>query len=136
MSNTLRCIACGMTDNRDNLCHIEGEDTYIHPACLTPEWADKLGVEMPDKALLFPVTPAKPAPAAPPRKPDLARGEFRCENCDYVGMPEKKSKGNVLVTLLLFCIGILPGLIYIVVKSGYQYFCPQCGYNYKTDGVL
>lgn len=80
------------------------------------------------------VCPTAPAPL-PPRKPNLAKGEFRCENCDFVGMPIKKPKGNILMTLFMCCLGIIPGLIYMIVKSGYRYICPECSYNFKTDVI-
>lgn len=75
-------------------------------------------------------------PVAKPRRPNLAIGEFRCENCDFIGMPIKKAKGNLLVTLILFLMGGLPGMIYMLIKCGYNYICPKCGYNYKTDGIV
>ena len=79
---------------------------------------------------------APPAPSAPQkqiRKPNLAKGEFQCPNCQYIGMPTKKPKGNTLVALLLFFLFALPGLIYVVAYSGYKYLCPKCGYNFKSD---
>lgn len=77
--------------------------------------------------------PRPTAPAAPLRKPDLAKGEFECANCHYIGLPTKKAKANMLLTILLLCLGGIPGLIYMVAYSGYKFLCPKCGYNFKTD---
>ncbi len=72
---------------------------------------------------------------AQPRKPNLAKGEFRCENCDFVGMPVRKPKGNIPMLIFMSCLGVLPGLAYLIMRSGYRFICPKCTYNYKTDVV-
>lgn len=48
-------------------------------------------------------------------------------NCKYSGQPKLVPKGSCLVALLLCTFGILPGIIYFIIKSGYRMYCPQCG---------
>ncbi len=52
-----------------------------------------------------------------------------CPNpkCDFTGKPSKKARGSTLVGLILCLFFLLPGIIYFIFKSGYRYYCPNCG---------
>jgi hypothetical protein len=54
-------------------------------------------------------------------------------NCGYRGRAKRKGKGSIIVAIILFFFGILPGIIYIACKSGYNYFCPNCGMFIRSD---
>jgi zinc ribbon protein len=58
-----------------------------------------------------------------------------CPNpkCNYVGAPRAKSRGSLLVGLILCLCFLLPGIIYFIVMSGYQYVCPKCGLQVASD---
>jgi hypothetical protein len=62
-------------------------------------------------------------------------GEIICPNgnCGYKGPPKKKSRGSVIVGLLLCFFFLLPGIIYFIVRSGYRYYCPKCGLQLASD---
>jgi hypothetical protein len=47
-----------------------------------------------------------------------------CTACGYEGPGEKK--GSILVTLLLLCVWIVPGIIYEVWRCSGQKQCPSC----------
>lgn len=55
------------------------------------------------------------------------------QNCGYKGNAKKKSRGNLLIGLILTCFFIIPGLFYFMLKSGYNYSCPQCGVQVGSD---
>lgn len=49
-----------------------------------------------------------------------------CTNCRYSGAPKLASSPSGCIFFLLLCIGIIPGLIYMLaVKNKYR--CPSCG---------
>ncbi len=48
-------------------------------------------------------------------------------NCGYRGAPRRESRGSIIIAIILCCLFIVPGLIYLVLVSGYDYMCPQCG---------
>lgn len=48
-------------------------------------------------------------------------------NCGYHGPMKKKARGSWVLLVVLFLLWILPGLIYLMFFSGYQYNCPRCG---------
>ena len=50
----------------------------------------------------------------------------KCKNCNYEGKPELKSAPNGCAFILLLCLGILPGLIYLFIIPS-RYSCPNCG---------
>ena len=54
-------------------------------------------------------------------------------NCNYKGPAKRKSRGSIVVGLILCCFFILPGLIYFMLKSGYRYSCPNCGMQISVD---
>jgi len=48
-------------------------------------------------------------------------------NCGYRGRSLRKAKGSLLTLILLFAIGVLPGILYLVFWQGYIFVCPRCG---------
>lgn len=68
---------------------------------------------------------------APPAK--LNPGDIICPNpqCRYIGPPRKVPRGSAVLGLLLFFVFVLPGVIYLIVMSGYNYICPQCGLHIR-----
>ena len=54
-------------------------------------------------------------------------------NCNYKGKPQKKARGSVIIGIILCCFMLLPGILYFMIKSGYQYSCPQCGIQLSID---
>jgi hypothetical protein len=54
-------------------------------------------------------------------------------NCGYNGPPRKEARGSVLVAILLFLLGILPGVLYLIFRRGYRYYCPKCGLQIAAD---
>jgi flagellar basal body-associated protein FliL len=50
-----------------------------------------------------------------------------CTTCGYVGQNEGSIKGNILIELILWCMFLLPGIIYSIYRSSSkQKVCPQC----------
>lgn len=50
-----------------------------------------------------------------------------CSSCGSVGKPVKDTKGSCLVELILWCLMILPGLIYTVWRlTTTKDVCKQC----------
>ena len=47
-------------------------------------------------------------------------------NCGFEGKMKKRSRGSTLLLVLLFCLGIIPGVIYLCLASGWKYTCPNC----------
>lgn len=47
-------------------------------------------------------------------------------NCGYRGAMLYASRQSCLVAGLLFCFGILPGLVYVLLTSGRTVTCPKC----------
>ena len=62
-------------------------------------------------------------------------GGIVCPNphCGYVGKPIKKGRGSVLVMIALLFIMVLPGVLYTLFMSGYDYFCPACGMKLRSE---
>lgn len=54
-------------------------------------------------------------------------------NCAFQGAPKKKARGSIIVGLVLCCFFLLPGLIYFMLRSGYTYLCPKCGFQIASD---
>lgn len=48
-------------------------------------------------------------------------------NCGFEGDPKLESRGNLFLGFFLLFLGLLPGLIYILAKSGKRWVCPRCG---------
>ncbi len=58
-------------------------------------------------------------------------GQIACPRCGFVGPPHKIARGFLAVGCLLMLLFVIPGLIYLIVFSGYQSFCPRCGMRLK-----
>jgi hypothetical protein len=61
----------------------------------------------------------------------LDRGKiknFICPNpnCGFRGRIKPKYKGSGCLCIILFCLGFLPGLIYMLVAFKTEYKCPNC----------
>lgn len=67
-------------------------------------------------------------------------------NCDYKGLPKKKARGSDITLLGLIIIGILtlpllglglifliPAIFYWLFRGGYNYSCPKCGIQIRSD---
>jgi flagellar basal body-associated protein FliL len=51
-----------------------------------------------------------------------------CLSCGFIGYPESKKMGTVLITIVLLCFFILPGLIYMLWRGSSRHnVCPSCG---------
>jgi hypothetical protein len=53
---------------------------------------------------------------------------FICPNpkCDYRGKPNVENYGSLLAFVVLLLLGVLPGILYAVFKTGRKYVCPKC----------
>jgi hypothetical protein len=54
-------------------------------------------------------------------------------NCGYSGQARKEARGSSLVAVLLFLLGIVPGVLYLIFRRGYRYYCPKCGLQIAAD---
>lgn len=51
-----------------------------------------------------------------------------CTLCGYAGLPDKKTKGNGLIELILWLFFLIPGIIYSIWRrADKQDICPKCG---------
>ncbi|MDX9916365.1 MAG: hypothetical protein RBS49_10830 [Sphaerochaeta sp.] len=51
-----------------------------------------------------------------------------CANCGFLGDPKTVVKGGCLTELVLWCLFIIPGLIYSIWRlSSKHKACPKCG---------
>lgn len=51
-----------------------------------------------------------------------------CTNCHYQG--KSTVRGSFLISLILLCCGIIPGIIYEIWRgNGGKNSCPKCGKN-------
>lgn len=68
------------------------------------------------------------------RRP-LRQGEIICPNpnCGYRGTPRRVARGSSIVAIVLLLFFLLPGLIYVMFKGGYRYYCPRCGTQIGID---
>ena len=58
---------------------------------------------------------------------------IKCVNCNNVVEP-KMSIDQICIALLLFCLGFIPGFLYLVACSKQK--CPSCGSNvYFKDHI-
>jgi uncharacterized membrane protein YqaE (UPF0057 family) len=57
----------------------------------------------------------------------VLRKKIVCTSCLYVGYPMQSGKGNIIIEIILYCCGILPGIVYTLWRiSSKQKVCPQC----------
>jgi len=54
-------------------------------------------------------------------------------NCGYEGRAKKRSRGSIIVGIILCLFFLLPGILYFMFKSGYRYYCPKCGLQIGAD---
>lgn len=55
------------------------------------------------------------------------KSQYVCTVCGHIGWPKTKTKGSILVELLLWCAFIVPGLIYSIWRlTSRQKVCPKC----------
>jgi ribosomal protein S27AE len=52
-----------------------------------------------------------------------------CPKCGHVGKPKLTPCRNDLVLLLLWCLFVVPGVIYAYATSSRKAFCAKCGYT-------
>ena len=73
--------------------------------------------------------------ARPPRNKRVPPGGVICPNphCGFVGRPQRKSRGSIIVAIVLLFAGAIPGILYILFTSGSDYFCPQCGMKLRSE---
>lgn len=71
------------------------------------------------------------SPAPPPMASD--EDEKYCPSCGTVGVPQFRKSGSTSVAVVLWLLGILPGLIYSIWRaSTKRYVCPKC----EQTGVI
>jgi hypothetical protein len=57
----------------------------------------------------------------------MSRPNWYCANCGTIAPPERMGKGSILVALLLLCLFIVPGLIYLIWwQMSKEWRCPKC----------
>ncbi len=54
------------------------------------------------------------------------RWNLRC-GCGYMGKPKVNGEAGCLPALLLFCLGVIPGLLYLAFCDHPRFYCPRCG---------
>jgi hypothetical protein len=51
-----------------------------------------------------------------------------CANCGEVGSPKLHTKGNILIEIVLWCMLLVPGLIYSIWRHTTRgHVCRECG---------
>lgn len=57
--------------------------------------------------------------------------DIKCPNCGYEGKAKRIIRGSIGVEILLWCLFLIPGLIYSIWRSFSRYTgCPKCGYRF------
>lgn len=79
--------------------------------------------------LAAPAAAAAPAPARPVARRELvAPDDWYCQQCGSSGYPHVVTPGSWVITLLLLCLAIIPGLIYSIWRGSARYrVCAVCG---------
>lgn len=54
-------------------------------------------------------------------------------NCGFSGPVQAKSRGSVVIACFLLLLGAVPGLLYIVLMSGYEWICPKCSQRLAVE---
>jgi rubredoxin len=53
-----------------------------------------------------------------------------CTHCGYTNEPVHVTKGHLLIEIILWCMYLLPGMIYTVWRKATMYWaCPVCAGN-------
>ena len=65
-------------------------------------------------------------------RPALPVGKVECGHCHAIVTPQSMAAttGTIVITILLLCLMIIPGIIYIIWESSRKQ-CPQCGLPLK-----
>ncbi len=60
-------------------------------------------------------------------EPAIPSGKVQCGHCRAIVTPQRMPAGcsSVIIAILLLCLGIIPGVIYIIWESGRKQ-CPNC----------
>lgn len=57
----------------------------------------------------------------------MAKKEFICTTCGFIGSPKKIVKGSILIEIVLWLFLLIPGLIYSIWRLTTKYdACPKC----------
>ncbi len=57
----------------------------------------------------------------------MAKQQFVCTTCGFIGSPKKIVKGSILIELVLWLAFLVPGLIYSIWRLTTKYdACPKC----------
>lgn len=48
-------------------------------------------------------------------------------NCGYTGVGERYGGSSCLLLIILLCLGILPGILYLLWAGEPKLKCPRCG---------
>ncbi|TRZ47800.1 MAG: hypothetical protein D4S01_11660 [Dehalococcoidia bacterium] len=57
----------------------------------------------------------------------MAKQQFICTTCGFVGRPQKITKGDIGIELILWIFFIIPGLLYSLWRLSSKYdACPKC----------
>jgi predicted RNA-binding Zn-ribbon protein involved in translation (DUF1610 family) len=67
--------------------------------------------------------------------PLMTKGAIACPNpnCGYQGPARMQARGSTTVGIILCLFFILPGILYLMLLSGYRYYCPKCGLQIAAD---
>lgn len=53
--------------------------------------------------------------------------ELLCTNCGFQGKPKTKTRGSILIEIILWICLIVPGLIYSIWRHASRFkICPSC----------
>lgn len=53
--------------------------------------------------------------------------QIKCINCGYTGGPRKMTPGSFLMEVVLWCLLLIPGVIYSIWRISSKYkVCPRC----------
>jgi hypothetical protein len=59
--------------------------------------------------------------------------EYICKNCGYIGEAKRTVSGSFLMECLLWCLFIVPGIIYSMSRYAKKVLlCPEC----KTENLI
>ena len=57
----------------------------------------------------------------------MAKQQFVCTTCGFIGSPKKVVKGSILIEIILWLAFLIPGLIYSIWRLTTKYdACPKC----------
>jgi hypothetical protein len=60
-------------------------------------------------------------------KKKFKKEDYVCSSCGFVGSPEIKHKGSILIEIILWLFFLIPGIIYSIWRAGSKFLrCPMC----------